>query len=424
MPVIQQYLPFLAIFAPIAMFWTQFKSILSRITLFFYKERKIPAELMFLFYEYLSQYRKYNFNDYDITINSGYRKDTGEIKKLIQKTNYLEIFFYKHFIPIIVKRNDDKGSESIFTIRYFSLTFPFDRLLNKFSNSLSDPSNDNFSIYRLAGEYRSITSGSYSTDTISPSNQGNQNNKKVSLYNSNRPYWFKYKFGKIVGHDVNDYSYTKQHNSKNKYVYSKVGLYVKSVVEKWSKSEDWYALHDIRYYRGMLLHSLPGAGKTSLVTRIAKDLGLPLYLIDLSTFDNRSLSRQSFSSSRKILLIEDIDCIFDGRTNLNKTDLKESLTFDGLLNFLGGAEELRNVFVFITTNNIDKLDSALIRPGRCDEIIDFPHLDYDEKCKVAEIIAGPEYSESLASDGTNDTTAEFENRCVSLALANYWNKNE
>lgn len=427
MPVIQQYLPFLAIFAPIAMFWNQFKSILSRITLFFYKERKIPAELMFLFYEYLSKYKKYNFNDYNITINSAYRKDTGDIKKFIQKTNYLEIFFYKYFIPVSVRRNDDSGAESTFTIRYFSLTFPFDRLLEKFSNSLSAPSYDHFNIYRLTGESKTGHSGAsiFNNGNSSSANQGN-NNKKISLYHPNRNYWFKYKFGRIVGHDINDYVLTKQHNYKNKYVYSKTGLYIKSIVDRWNKSEDWYALHDVRYYRGMLLHSLPGAGKTSLVTRIAKDLGLPLYLMDLATFNNKSLSELSITLTgiKKILLIEDIDCIFDGRNNLNKTDLKESLTFDALLNFLSGADELRNVFVFITTNNIDKLDSALIRPGRCDEIINFPHLDYEEKYKVAEIVAGPDYAESLASEGINDTTAEFENRCVTLALVNYWNKND
>lgn len=45
------------------------------------------------------------------------------------------------------------------------------------------------------------------------------------------------------------------------------------------------------------------------------------------------------------------------------------LTFSGLLNALDGLAVSKNRIIFMTTNHIEKLDKALIRPGRCDKRI-------------------------------------------------------
>jgi mitochondrial chaperone BCS1 len=49
------------------------------------------------------------------------------------------------------------------------------------------------------------------------------------------------------------------------------------------------------------------------------------------------------------------------------------VTFSGLLNILDGAVSSEERLIFMTTNYVDRLDSALIRPGR----IDFAQLIAD-----------------------------------------------
>ena len=61
----------------------------------------------------------------------------------------------------------------------------------------------------------------------------------------------------------------------------------------------------------------------------------------------------------------------------------DKLNLSGILNILDGIIDTDNRIVIITTNHIDKLDPALIRPGRIDKII---KLDYIRPCEVIEML--------------------------------------
>lgn len=108
-----------------------------------------------------------------------------------------------------------------------------------------------------------------------------------------------------------------------------------------------------------------------------------------SGVNDESLNQLMSTISRKaILLFEDIDCVFMPRvqdeerssTNdglLGKLKIRESkggLSFSGLLNAIDGVASEEDYIIFMTTNHIEKLDSALIRPGRVDmrQLIDYP----------------------------------------------------
>lgn len=70
-----------------------------------------------------------------------------------------------------------------------------------------------------------------------------------------------------------------------------------------------------------------------------------------------------------IIVLEDVDAIFVERTAAAKDDNKRgntSVSFSGLLNALDGVASQEGRLLFMTTNHIEKLDPALIRPGRCD----------------------------------------------------------
>ncbi|KAF8656120.1 hypothetical protein AX16_002758 [Volvariella volvacea WC 439] len=147
-------------------------------------------------------------------------------------------------------------------------------------------------------------------------------------------------------------------------------------------SEDWYAKIGVPYRRGYLLYGPPGAGKTSTIYALAGELNLEIYTLPLSAnfVDDGFLQRAASAiPKRSILLIEDIDCAFPSR-ELDDGDEDEddnvfepprAVTLSGLLNIIDGVGSEEGRIFFATTNYIDRLDPALIRPGRVDKRIEY-----------------------------------------------------
>jgi chaperone BCS1 len=69
---------------------------------------------------------------------------------------------------------------------------------------------------------------------------------------------------------------------------------------------------------------------------------------------------------RSIMLLEDIDAAFTKRTQSDHQGYQSMITFSGLLNSLDGVASAEERIIFLTTNHVEKLDPALIRPGRVD----------------------------------------------------------
>lgn len=139
-------------------------------------------------------------------------------------------------------------------------------------------------------------------------------------------------------------------------------------VQRFIKSEQWYIDRGIPYRRGYLLYGPPGNGKSSAVVAVASELKLDICIINLGTAslgDDGLVALLSTVPQHAILLIEDIDCVFEQRSSTKDNDSK--ITFSGLLNALDGVAASEGRLLFMTTNHINKLDAALIRPGRCDQ---------------------------------------------------------
>lgn len=69
---------------------------------------------------------------------------------------------------------------------------------------------------------------------------------------------------------------------------------------------------------------------------------------------------------RSIMLLEDIDAAFTKRSQSDNQGYQSMITFSGLLNSLDGVASAEERIIFLTTNHVEKLDPALIRPGRVD----------------------------------------------------------
>ncbi|KAL3428059.1 hypothetical protein PVAG01_01568 [Phlyctema vagabunda] len=134
--------------------------------------------------------------------------------------------------------------------------------------------------------------------------------------------------------------------------------------------QEWYVDRGIPYRRGYLLYGPPGSGKSSFIKALAGELDFGVAIINLSErgiTDDKLTLLLSKLPPRTILLLEDADAAF---VNRRQTDADGygggTVTFSGLLNALDGVAAGEERLAFLTTNHIERLDEALIRPGRVD----------------------------------------------------------
>lgn len=161
-------------------------------------------------------------------------------------------------------------------------------------------------------------------------------------------------------------------------------------LDRFLGRKEYYKKIGKAWKRGYLLYGPPGTGKSSLVVAMAKYLKYDVYDLELSSIGSNSQLRNIFlaMTSKSILVIEDVDCYEevharsktvqnDPRIVLkNKKKRKSSCTLSGILNAIDGlwsgcGEE--RIIVF-TTNHKDKIDPALLRPGRMDMHIELSYL--------------------------------------------------
>jgi chaperone BCS1 len=183
----------------------------------------------------------------------------------------------------------------------------------------------------------------------------------------------------------------------NKKVLTKPAKKVVEIIDRFVNEKDFYYEKGLTYKTGILLHGVPGSGKTSLIRALASKYDFDLYLIkSLKDLEKvmRSVIHYYTEDSEKIkmIVIEEIDNYalkrddneeVEGQANEVKIksdvgELLSGLNLNDLLQNLDGIIQVDNVIIAATTNHIEKIDSALLRPGRFDHIIEFGYIDVDE----------------------------------------------
>jgi hypothetical protein len=134
----------------------------------------------------------------------------------------------------------------------------------------------------------------------------------------------------------------------------------------------------------LLLHGEPGVGKTSIIKAIANETKYSVFRVKLNyiksnselmdLFHNASVyttrKYDTVPTNKRIYVFEDIDADCDiVHTRLDAVKpvddvMKPLLTLADVLNALDGIMEINGSIIVLTTNHVDKLDPALIRPGR------------------------------------------------------------
>ncbi|KDP31184.1 hypothetical protein JCGZ_11560 [Jatropha curcas] len=173
----------------------------------------------------------------------------------------------------------------------------------------------------------------------------------------------------------------------------------------FTKSKDFYSRIGKAWKRGYLLYGPPGTGKSTMIAAMANLLNYDVYDLELTAVkDNTELRKLLIeTTSKSIIVIEDIDCsldltgqrkkkaadkcLDDEKDKLEKEiprkELKEEasskVTLSGLLNFIDGLWSAcggERLIVF-TTNYVEKLDPALIRRGRMDKHIQLSYCSFE-----------------------------------------------
>ena len=144
-------------------------------------------------------------------------------------------------------------------------------------------------------------------------------------------------------------------------------------VKDFLARQKWYVDRGIPYRRGYLLYGLPGSGKSSFIQALAGELDYSVATMNMSqrgVTDDKLAMLLMRLPKRSILLLEDADAAFVNR-KLQDADGYggATVTFSGLLNALDGLPAGEERIAFLTTNHIDRLDPALIRPGRVDMMV-------------------------------------------------------
>ncbi|XP_023749099.1 AAA-ATPase At3g50940 [Lactuca sativa] len=155
-------------------------------------------------------------------------------------------------------------------------------------------------------------------------------------------------------------------------------------LDRFIQRREYYRKVGKAWKRGYLLYGPPGTGKSSLIAAMANYLNFDIYDLELTDIRSNSELRKLLvgTANRSILVVEDIDCSveFHDREGAEAArsfalqnqgwDYREppKVTLSGFLNFIDGLWSScgdERIIIF-TTNRKEKLDPALLRPGRMD----------------------------------------------------------
>lgn len=176
-------------------------------------------------------------------------------------------------------------------------------------------------------------------------------------------------------------------------------------------NKDWYIKRGKPYTLGVCSYGNPGCGKTSFVKAIGKLLNRHIILVDISKiryqknadeiFFNEKINNIKIPYDKRIYVFPDFDCMSDLTNNReinhkifdnldsNKNQIENfkkilnnhesikntPLNLSKLLNIFDGIPERTGQIIMMDTNHIDKIDKALLRPGRIDCLIEFKKMN-------------------------------------------------
>lgn len=191
---------------------------------------------------------------------------------------------------------------------------------------------------------------------------------------------------------------------------------VQNHTEFFLNRKDWYEKKGIPYTLGFMFHGPPGCGKTSTIKAIANISHRHIMNIQLSQIKSKDQLRHLFFNDEihvydgfktekfiipvheRLYVIEDIDAMGDSVLRREwknpasevpkkkeivdpwghvEEEESEPIDLSFLLNLLDGTLEASGRILAVSSNFPERIDRALIRPGRIDMIVHFKKCNSD-----------------------------------------------
>jgi cell division protease FtsH len=182
--------------------------------------------------------------------------------------------------------------------------------------------------------------------------------------------------------------------------------------------------------KGILLHGPPGTGKTLLAKAVARESNAKFFAQSASSFVEmfaglgaariRRLFRQARKEAPAIVFIDELDAV--GATRGNDISGEKDQTLNQLLVELDGFGATENVVVIAASNLLEKLDPALLRPGRFDRQILVTPPDLKGRRNILSVhtrgkpLAADVDMEAVARQTSGMTGADLANICNEAAI--------
>ncbi len=211
---------------------------------------------------------------------------------------------------------------------------------------------------------------------------------------------------------------------------------LESIREELQETVEWpvkfphiYKNAGIRQVNGVLLFGPPGCGKTLLAKAVANESEINFLSVKGPEIFSkwvgesekavRELFRKARLASPSIIYFDEMDSIATSRATFSGGTQVSSQVVNQILVEMDGLEDRKGIVVIASTNRLDLLDKALLRPGRFDRIIYTPAPDEESRLKILHVHTKDmnlspevkEYLPKLAQITNHYSGADLDNLC-------------